>query len=112
MAELSPKAAQVFRADACSSIIGLVSPARKAVEYSQPDNSLKPKSMSHRPVTLFAAIVTLLMLASVALAQQTAQSSTPASNVGISRSYWFEISLVVVMVGGALWAVCRSSNRQ
>ncbi len=68
--------------------------------------------MLHRSVTRFATVVTLLMLATVALAQNTAESSTPASNVGISRSYWFEICLVVVMVGGALWAVCRSSNRQ
>ncbi|MFT4557322.1 MAG: hypothetical protein ACI8P0_000528 [Planctomycetaceae bacterium] len=42
-----------------------------------------------------------------------AQAPTPApvSNVISGRSFTVEIGIVVVMFGGALFAVCRSSNR-
>lgn len=40
-----------------------------------------------------------------------AQSAAPVSNVVSGRSYTVEIGIVVVMFGGALFAVCRSSNR-
>jgi len=104
--------AEAFRAGACSFIIAAASSAGKATRRSQSDHSLKSNAMLHRSFTRFATIMTPLMLASVALAQNSTESSTPAPNVGVNRSYWFEICLVVVMVGGALWAVFRSSNRQ
>ncbi len=62
-------------------------------------------------VLFLTALVMTLLAGSFAIAQQPTQPG-PAPNVGISRSYWFEICLVVLLVGGALWAVCRSSNRQ
>jgi len=42
-----------------------------------------------------------------------AQVPTPApvSNVVSGRSFTVEIGIVVIMFGGALFAVCRSSNR-
>jgi hypothetical protein len=42
-----------------------------------------------------------------------AQAPTPApvTNVVSGRSFTVEIGIVVVMFGGALFAVCRSSNR-
>jgi hypothetical protein len=40
-----------------------------------------------------------------------AQTPAPVSNVVSGRSFTGEIGIVVVMFGGALFAVCRSSNR-
>lgn len=40
-----------------------------------------------------------------------AQALTPAQNVVSGRSFTVEIGIVVVMFGGALFAVCRSSSR-
>ena len=40
-----------------------------------------------------------------------AQAPAPVSNVVSGRSFTVEIGIVVVMFGGALFAVCRSSNR-
>ena len=40
-----------------------------------------------------------------------AQAQAPVSNVVSGRSFTVEIGIVVVMFGGALFAVCRSSNR-
>ncbi|MGZ0169250.1 MAG: hypothetical protein ACKVHE_06825 [Planctomycetales bacterium] len=39
-----------------------------------------------------------------------AQTPAPVSNVVSGRSFTVEIGIVVVMFGGALFAVCRSSN--
>ena len=78
---------------------------------------LEKTSMSKR-LAIFCTILAVILAAStVVLAQEGAatpanRSPAPASNVSISRSYWFEIGLVVVFAGGAIWAVCRSSNRQ
>lgn len=43
-----------------------------------------------------------------------AQQAAPniAQNVSSGRSYYFEIALVTVMFGAALFAVCRSSFRR
>lgn len=40
-----------------------------------------------------------------------AQTTAPVSNVVSGRSFTVEIGIVVIMFGGALFAVCRSSNR-
>lgn len=40
-----------------------------------------------------------------------AQTAAPVSNVVSGRSFTVEIGIVVIMFGGALFAVCRSSNR-
>lgn len=40
-----------------------------------------------------------------------AQAQAPVSNVVSGRSFTVEIGIVVIMFGGALFAVCRSSNR-
>lgn len=40
-----------------------------------------------------------------------AQAPAPAQNVVSGRSFTVEIGIVVVMFGGALFAVCRSSSR-
>lgn len=58
------------------------------------------------PVVL--AGVTNSALAGVELMAQTA---APVSNVVSGRSFTVEIGIVVIMFGGALFAVCRSSNR-
>ena len=44
---------------------------------------------------------------------QNVQPGAPAPNVTIGqRTFYFEIFLVVALFGGALFAVCRSSNRR
>ena len=40
-----------------------------------------------------------------------AQTTGPVTNVVSGRSFTVEIGIVVVMFGGALFAICRSSNR-
>ncbi len=57
---------------------------------------------------LFA--IAMLLVERVAWAQQTA--SNVAQNISSGRSYYFEIALVVVLFGAALYAVCRSSFRR
>lgn len=51
--------------------------------------------------------------AAMADAPLLAQATQPSNvtNVSSGRSYTFEIGIVVVMFGGAVFAVCRSSNR-
>jgi hypothetical protein len=78
---------------------------------------LEPTSMSKRLTILCTLLAVILTAGAVVLAQEGAaapanRSPAPAPNVSISRSYWFEIVLVVVFAGGAIWSVCRSSNRQ
>lgn len=69
--------------------------------------------MTRCRVILLTVFAMMLNLGALVLAQApSGQPATPAPNVSVSRSYWFEICLVVVLIGGALWAVCRSSNRQ
>ena len=57
--------------------------------------------------------VILVVLSADAFADDglLAQSPAPVSNVVSGRSFTVEIGIVVVMFGGALFAVCRSSNR-
>lgn len=45
------------------------------------------------------------------LAQAPTPTPAPITNVVSGRSFTVEIGIVVVMFGGALFAVCRSSNR-
>lgn len=73
--------------------------------------------MSKRLAILSTLLVVILAAGTVVLAQEGAaapanRSPAPAPNVSINRSYWFEICLVAVFAGGAIWSVCRSSNRQ
>ncbi len=49
-----------------------------------------------------------LIAASVG-AQDAAQQ--PAQNISSGRTYYFEIALLVVLFGGALFAVCRGSHQ-
>ena len=46
-----------------------------------------------------------------ALADGGLLAQTPVTNVVSGRSFTVEIGIVVIMFGGALFAVCRSSNR-
>jgi len=50
------------------------------------------------------------LVSPMAFAQQAAPNI--AQNVSSGRSYYFEIALVTVMFGAALFAVCRSSFRR
>jgi hypothetical protein len=73
--------------------------------------------MSKRLAIFCTILAVVLAAGTVVLAQEGAaapanRSPAPAPNVSSSRSYWFEIVLVVVFAGGAIWSVCRSSNRQ
>lgn len=45
------------------------------------------------------------------LAQAPTAVPAPTTNVVSGRSFTVEIGIVVVVFGGALFAVCRSSNR-
>ena len=45
------------------------------------------------------------------LAQAPTAAPAPTTNVVSGRSFTVEIGIVVVVFGGALFAVCRSSNR-
>lgn len=45
------------------------------------------------------------------LAQAPTAAPAPVTNVVSGRSFTVEIGIVVVMFGGALFAVCRSSDR-
>lgn len=75
-----------------------------------------------RRLTVIAAILTALTCCAVhpVVAQappvapaQNVQPGSPAPNVTFGqRTFYFEIFLVVALFGGALFAVCRSSNRR
>lgn len=68
-----------------------------------------------RPLARVTALLIALTfgLAGPVAAQAPAQPGTPAPNVSFGqKTYYFEIFLVVALFGGALYAVCRSSNRQ
>lgn len=45
------------------------------------------------------------------LAQAPTTTPVPVTNVSSGRSYTIEIGIVVIMIGAALFSVCRSSNR-
>ncbi|MBM83825.1 MAG: hypothetical protein CMJ78_24990 [Planctomycetaceae bacterium] len=45
------------------------------------------------------------------LGQAPAPAPAPAPGVTASRSYYFDIALVVLLFGAALFAICRSSRR-
>jgi formate/nitrite transporter FocA (FNT family) len=60
---------------------------------------------------LFAVLTVLVVGDSMADGGLLAQTPTPVTNVVSGRSFTVEIGIVVVMFGGALFAVCRSSNR-
>ena len=74
--------------------------------------------MNTLPGILKLSLLTLICLAALATDPVLAsvpgflgQTPTP-QNFIVQRSYWFEITIVVVMVGAALFAVCKSSNRR
>lgn len=54
-------------------------------------------------------MVAALLLSSAAIAQPPPPPAAPV--VTVSRSWYFEAAIVVVMVGLALYVVCRSSRR-
>lgn len=60
-------------------------------------------------MSLLAGVVVLLT-GRVVWAQQTPPNV--AQNISSGRSYYFEIALIVVLFGAALFAVCRSSFRR
>ncbi len=60
---------------------------------------------------LFAAVMVFLASEVFADGRLLAQAPTPVTNVVSGRSFTVEIGIVIVMFGGALFAVCRSSNR-
>lgn len=74
--------------------------------------------MMQRIYKLFRNIAALFLFATLVLSADVfaddgllAQAPAPVSNVVSGRSFTVEIGIVVVMFGGALFAVCRSSNR-
>jgi hypothetical protein len=60
---------------------------------------------------LFAVLVGVFSAEAFAAGGTLAQTPTPVTNVVSGRSFTVEIGIVIVMFGGALFAVCRSSNR-
>lgn len=60
---------------------------------------------------LFAALSVVPTVEVFADGRLLAQTPTPVTNVVSGRSFTVEIGIVVIMFGGALFAVCRSSNR-
>lgn len=60
-------------------------------------------------MSLLAGVVVLLT-GRVVWAQTTLPNV--AQNISSGRSYYFEIALIVVLFGAALFAVCRSSFRR
>jgi hypothetical protein len=60
---------------------------------------------------LFAVLTLLFGGDALADGGLLAQAPVPVTNVVSGRSFTVEIGIVVVMFGGALFAVCRSSNR-
>jgi hypothetical protein len=63
-------------------------------------------------VAAVTALLVLLALSSPLLAQVAAPAPTPPpTQTVITRSLTLEIIIVVVMIGAALFAVCRSSRR-
>ena len=54
------------------------------------------------------SLVCLLMASSVSAQQALPQ---PAQNISSGRTYYFEISLLFVLFGVALYAVCRGSHQ-
>jgi len=60
---------------------------------------------------LFAVLVGVLSAEAFAAGGSLAQAPAPVTNVVSGRSFTVEIGIVIVMFGGALFAVCRSSNR-
>lgn len=74
---------------------------------------------SSRLISLMTAfsLVQCLLCATAQVSQAAAsgivfaQTVTPAPNVVSGRTYGFEIGLVCVLFAGALFAICRSSNR-
>ena len=60
---------------------------------------------------LLFSILMVLSMDTFAADGLLAQPPTPVSNVDSGQSFTVEIGIVVIMFGGALFAVCRSSNR-
>ncbi len=60
---------------------------------------------------VFAVLVGVFSAETFADGGPLAQAPTPVTNVVSGRSFTVEIGIVIVMFGGALFAVCRSSNR-
>jgi hypothetical protein len=76
--------------------------------------------MSHIRGKFWAGLLTLILLIGVsrgAFAQPDAQQPNPQAParppiVEVTKSYTFDGILFVLLMGGALYAVCRSSNRR
>ncbi len=63
---------------------------------------------------LISSLVWGFFFSGILLGQEAAPQQQPqqtAPTVTISRSYWFEILLVVLLFGAALWAICKPSRR-
>lgn len=68
--------------------------------------------MTRRLTILIALLPALcLLFAATAMAQEAAPVQQ-APVVSSGRSYWFEIVLILVLFGAALFAICRSSLRR
>jgi len=61
------------------------------------------------PPMILAHLQTAVLKAFVLLGQ--APAPAPNVNVTSTRNYYFDIAIVVLLMGGALFAICRSSHR-
>lgn len=61
-------------------------------------------------LALVGALVVLLLSAGPAVAQTPTAPASPTPTV-TTRPLYFEVMLVVVMIGVSLYVVCRSSRR-
>ncbi|NQV27306.1 MAG: hypothetical protein HQ518_23410 [Rhodopirellula sp.] len=70
-----------------------------------------------QPIRIAAALLVLATVLAGACGEvfagvgMLAQAPAPVTNLVSGRSFTVEIGIVVVMFGGALFAVCRSSSR-
>ena len=69
------------------------------------------KKLLKNTAALLLFVVLVLSSGEVLAGGLVAQAPAPVTNVVSGRSFTVEIGIVVVMFGGALFAVCRSSNR-
>jgi hypothetical protein len=90
------------------SILGLPTQKRLAREPMMQRTS---KLFRNIAVPFLFAILMVLSVDVFAADGLLAQAPAPVSNVVSGRSFTVEIGIVVIMFGGALFAVCRSSNR-
>ncbi len=72
---------------------------------------LAKKPIKNTASLLLLIVVLAMSRGEVFAGSLVAQAPAPVTNVVSGRSFTVEIGIVVVMFGGALFAVCRSSNR-